>query len=92
MLRKLSPVDTAAIDMEEPDALEQARAAQPDVVVVDMSELRGPCQELFLDLLEEFPSLRVVCLRPEGDMADVFRKQRVYVRQAQDLIAIILER
>jgi len=92
MLRKLSLVETAAIDIEEPDALERARATQPDVIVVDMSELRGPCQELFLDLLDEFPTLRVVCLRPEGDTVDVFQKQRVYVRQAQDLIATLLER
>jgi CheY-like chemotaxis protein len=92
MLRELSLVETAAIDIEEPDALERARATQPDVVVVDMSELRGPCQKLFLDLLDEFPTLRVVCLRPEGDTVDVFRKQRVCVRQAQDLIATLLER
>ena len=92
MLRKLSPVETAAIDIEEPDAVERARATQPDVVVVDMSELKGPCQELFLGLLEEFPTLRVVCLRPEGDTVDVFHKQRLYVRQAQDLIAALLER
>jgi hypothetical protein len=42
--------------------------------------------------LDEFPTLRVVCLRPEGDTVDVFRKQRVCVRQAQDLIATLLER
>jgi hypothetical protein len=91
MLRNLSLVETAAIDIEEPDALERARATQPDVVVVDMSELRGPCQGLFLGLLEEFPTLRVVCLRPEGDTVDVFDKQRVCVRKAQDLIATLLE-
>jgi chemotaxis response regulator CheB len=91
MLRKLASIDTAAIDVEEPDALERARATQPDVVVVDMSELRGPCQELFLGFLEEFPTLRVVCLRPEGDTVDIFCKQRVHIRQAQDLIATLLE-
>jgi hypothetical protein len=91
MLRELSLVETAAIDIEEPEALERARATQPNVVVVDMSELRGPCQAVFLDLLDEFPTLRVVCLRPEGDTVDVFHKQRVHVRQTQDLIATLLE-
>jgi DNA-binding NarL/FixJ family response regulator len=92
MLRKLSPLDTVGVDINQPDAVEQARAAQPDAVVVDVSELRGPCQALFLLLLDEFPALRIICLLPEGNAVDVFRKQRVYIRRAQDLIASLLER
>ena len=91
MLRKLSPLATTAIDIDQPDAVEQVRAAQPDVIVVDLLELQGPNQELFLQLLDEFQTLRVVCLRPEGDAVDVFRKQRVYIHQAQDLIASLFD-
>jgi hypothetical protein len=92
MLRKLPSLETVAVDIDQPDAIEQARAAHPDVVVVDLTELRGPCQEIFLRLLDEFPTLRVVCLHPEGNVLDVFRKQRVYIHQAQDLIATLLDR
>lgn len=74
---------------EDLDALILAvETTQPDIVIIHRGCLDDRTN-LSLQFLQDHPAIKVITISLENNAMDVYSKQKILVKQASDLIAVI---
>ena len=74
---------------EDLDALILAvETTQPDIVIIHRGCLDDRTN-LSLQFLQDHPAIKVITINLENNAMDVYSKQKIMVKQASDLIAVI---
>jgi len=76
-------------NVEDPKALLLAvKTTQPDIVIIYQG-CHGCPTYLPLQLLQDYPVIKVITISLENNMIEVYSKQKIMIKQASDLIAAI---
>ncbi|MDO8691867.1 MAG: hypothetical protein Q7R39_17995 [Dehalococcoidia bacterium] len=90
LLRKESAMDIASLRMrteESPGGF--AVEVTPDVIIVDTCDLGSRARQGILDLLEQHPKAKVVCVNPEDGRVEVYHKDQCIATKQEELVAAI---
>ena len=61
---------------------------QPDIVIINQDPWNNPTN-LPLEFLKDHPAIKVIIVNLENNAMEVYSKQKIIVKQASDLIAVI---
>lgn len=61
---------------------------QPDIVIIRQGCQNGP-PNLPVQLLQDHPAIKVITLGLEDNLMEIYCKQKILVKHASDLIAVI---
>jgi predicted nuclease of predicted toxin-antitoxin system len=78
-------------DQSLEDLFEQIKRNQPDVIILHTGNCGGNTS-LAIQLLQDFPNLRVITTSLEDNQMQVYSKYSIRVRNASDLLSIIEDR
>ena len=73
------------------DLFEQIKRIQPDVIILHTGKCAGN-SSLAVQLLQEYPNLRVITTSLEDNQMQVYSKHSLMVRKVSDLLSIIEDR
>ena len=81
--------DLEIVDPRQPDAFEQITVAQPSVIILDGSdsEITRFCS--LSQLLHSLPELRIICLDPDQNQAQVVTSEQCPAVEVRDLVEVI---
>lgn len=89
LLQEQAGIEVVGTATVGPEAMAQLRVVAPDVVVV---EAKGEEQgALVAEILETFPTVKVVGLTPEDNRLHIYYAQMRYSRQVEDFLEAIRE-
>ena len=92
LLSREPDLNVIAITPEDEAALiEEIRRSQPDAIVLDEGSHLIDAAQL-LALLKDYPELRVVVLRADNSLAQIYAKQQVVVARITDLVSVIRDK
>ena len=90
LLRKERGLDIASLQMrkeESPGGF--AVGVSPDVIIVDTCDLGSRARQAIVDLLEQNPKAKVVCLNPEDGRVEVYHKDQRIATKQEELVEAI---
>ena len=70
------------------ELLKNIEAVNPSVVIIQQDEQAFDVQ-LLMQLLQDCPGLKVITVNPENNSIQVYNKQRVWIKEAADLLSIV---
>jgi len=75
-----------------PESLfDQVEKIHPDVIILHTGNCSN-CTDLPLQLLQDYPNLRVITTSLEDNQMQVYSKQSIRLRKASDLLSIVEDR
>jgi DNA-binding NarL/FixJ family response regulator len=87
LLRREDDLLVMGVALESQEALRQAiDRSQPDVVVLDGATIDAVG---LLELLENYPKLRVVLVSADGSLVRTYKAQQVVVTRATELVDLV---
>jgi len=89
--RHLDTIDLRSVDCQQRDAMAQIAAFQPAVVIVDASDPDIDARCPLSDLLQTFPSLKVIRVDPQDQQVQVLTSERRTAGTVDDLVGLIAE-
>jgi hypothetical protein len=78
-------------DQSVEDLFEQIKRIQPDVIILHTGNCAGNTS-LAIQLLQDYPNLRVITTSLEDNQMQVYSKHSLMVRKVSDLLSIIEDR
>lgn len=92
LLKKRDELDVIGLDLEDKDTLRRVASIHPEAVIVDHNDLRLYGDSLILQVLNESSEAKVLCVSPNQSGVDVYRKSRIEVTSADELVESITSR
>lgn len=89
LLKKREDLDVTGLDLEKDEILRHVASVHPEAIIVDCNDLKTCGNSLILQVLNESPETRVLCISPNLNSVDVYRKSRVEVTAADELVHAI---
>jgi len=84
--------DWQVISITDKESLKSLNLAvetsHPDIVIIQQS-YQNSSNKLPLQILQEHPTIKVITISLENNLMEIFSKQKLLVKQASDLIAVI---
>ena len=84
--------DWKIVSIANKEGLEALRlaveTAQPDIVIIHEGCQSGPAN-LPMQLLQDYPTIKVITISLENNLMEIFSKQKILVKQVSDLIGAI---
>jgi hypothetical protein len=67
---------------------QEVERISPEIVIIN----QGPCTDDFpapIQLLENFPKLKVITVNPDNNLVEVYNKQKFCLKEVSDLLSVI---
>lgn len=64
------------------------KTAQPDIVIIHQG-YQNSSANLPMQLLQDYPAVKVIAISLENNLMEIFSKQEIWVKQVSDLIGVI---
>ena len=84
--------DWQVVSIVEKGGLETLKQAvettQPDIVIIHQA-YHNVSTNLSLQLLQDYPVIKVITMSLEDNLMEIYSKQKILIKQASDLIAVI---
>ena len=74
------------LNLDTNQALTQIETLQPDIIILDDTELSPLLLKTFLD---HAPSVRIICLTLDGNLIRVYDRQQLNANHVQDFVNIL---
>ncbi len=85
----LQQAEFEIVDPKEPDAIAQITAAQPSVLILDVSDVEVARFYSLNKLLRLLPQLKIIRLDPQREQIQVVTSRQFPVTEVNDLIEVI---
>ena len=82
-------VDIEIVDPLQPDVIAQIEASQPSIVILAGSDAGARQACSLSELLDLLPELRIICLNPEQNQAQVVTSEQCPLGKVHDLVEVI---
>ncbi len=75
-------------DEDRATLIQAIETTLPDIVILQQGRNNGS-SNLPLQLLQDYPAIKVITINLDNNVMEVFSKQKIMVKQASDLITVI---
>lgn len=89
LLRSFGSLDVVGIDLEQPDAWERLRSSRAQAVLVEPADLEHGQWSTLWRFLDDNQDLSIILVHTSDDSVSIYRKQRMAIRDPDDLVAAI---
>lgn len=89
LLKKREELEVIGLDLDQSGVIRKVASLHPEAVIVDCDDLNAYGKSLILQVLNESPDAKILCITVNGNGIDVYRKSQVEVTQTDELLEVI---
>lgn len=89
LLKKREELEVIGLDLDQSGVVHQVASLHPEAVIVDCDDLNVYGRSLILQVLNESPDAKILCITVNGNSIDIYRKRQVEVTKTDELVEVI---
>ena len=86
LLSHMKDLEVIGLDLDEKAVRKRVASLHPETVVMDNSDLHLSARNLILDLWQENPNTRFICLNMQKSQAEVLKQRLIGLDNIDDLV------
>ncbi len=89
LLSRVKDLEVIGLDLDDKEVMKRLTSFHPETVVMDNSEFHKSVRNLILNLWQENPAARFICLNMKKNEAEVLKHNQVGINTVDDLVQVL---
>ncbi len=90
LLKKREGLEVIGLDLDKTEVSMQVASLHPEAVIIDCDDLNVYGRSLILQVLNESPDAKILCVTVNGNNVDIYRKKQVEITKTDELVEVII--
>ncbi len=89
LLSRMKDLEVIGLDLDEKEVVRRIASLHPETVVMDNGDLHHSARNLILNLWQENPTTKFICLNMKKNQAEVLKQHLIGLNTVEDLVQAV---